>query len=447
MMKMKILNIVCTLFVSVATGSLMSSCSEDEMDFNLGKNEGVEISLKNGVPMVMNVSFEGDDAITRSEDYVWPDDATIVMQCSSNNNLASTGAYMCAIYSASTDSWTLYNFNQKEVYNVELYQVHYSEGLFSDMTEKIAELDSWLLYSDATKPGYVDRLIINGKWDGVASTCSYKDGVFYLNCMLQPLYGRVRFVSDTMPDSDFYCSHSRNCCNGDVKYNLTGYNNSGAPTSFMSLLEFSQESDGRYYSQYIHARAVPEVELYGGDSAKSYVYRYKGFREIPRGKSGCIELPSSIETSDTWQCEELVNVLSSEEISFHFSDNQTLYIDLIGMKAYTDLNEYKANSNTFDSSVGVYAEVSYNVEFTGLSIYGSVYLIVDNGSFSKSKNYFEGNCWLYKSHNSLASSGTIRGHCCEHVVSSVGYYPYLELVGGSNCSGTLTIRRSKISNF
>lgn len=425
----------------------ISEHDDTEVNVSLEKlDDGKNISLKasttgsaDDIQFSLNMKMKDYGTVKNENNYDWKDGSTIFISCLDKCNSASSGETMYARYSSS-DGWRLHNFNGVEIDETPVYQVLCFEKIDGMENRKIDQFRKTLYYTDSNHTGYVDRFMSDGEWVGPQSTFSFKDGKFQLNTKLVPLYGRVRFVTDVLPSDSVSYNHAQNCIKGDVWYKFRGYANNGTPVSKTKTMKFHKEQDGKYYSDYIYARAIPEVKI------GNVVYRYNNHRSIFEGNSETIALPNRKDLADCWTPERYFHELKTNTISYSFDPGEPIYIDLEDLKFYRVLKQMHDNRSKYMSSVGLYVSVEYDIEINGDQKNVDVYLNIDNGSPDYKKNYYEGISNSYRRYT-ISTSGRLTAHCCSNANTPVGFYPYIKIIPNSFSSGILKIKRVWISDF
>ena len=409
--------------------SLFASCLNESLIDNVPSTEK---SIREGVPMVLNLSIENGSSITtRSTDYKWEDGATLLI--SGGIIFTEKGYYLYAVYKEDT-GWRVYNLNGNEAEGQ--CDVYYSESLTYE-TVKAGIFDSGA-YGGVYASTWYDR--DRYAWiKEEESTCSYKDGIFYLNTTLVPLYGRVRFVADSPITAEY--NHARvNLFPSEINV----VNVSAAATDYLT---FHKESDGKYYSNYIYSDAIPEIHI--GD----YVYKYRGNTLLERGASGCISLPTVPYTTATWTCEKYFEIVLDTEKTIELNGDGNGYF-----QQYTQLsskntgnedtggNEGRGN-NIIRSSIGLNVEMEFTMHSRSGSTLSSY--IESQNSFDRTARYYEGCAYHviptqigvrqhFKIHNCYTSEGD---WFCPYVRATPSY------PGEAACVVKMTIHKTKLSNF
>lgn len=395
-----------------------------------------------GVPLVLDLTIDNYGVTESGNEFNWKDGTTLFLSCTEKSNCASKGETMYARYS-SNDGWILYNFNNEEFEDLPLHQVICVENMHADPNTFIKKFKTWLFYSESTEAGYIDRYMSDNKMIGDQSSCSFKNGKFYLSSKLKPLYGKVRFAANSLPTDSVEYNHATYCIKGDSKYGFKGYANDGTPVSRTRKLNFHKGNDGKYYSDYVYARAIPELRI------GSLVYRYNSHRTIPQGQAETIELPNRKALAYYWTAERYFTELKTPENSYQFDPGEPIYIDLENLNLYRTIRELHAKSSKYMSSAGLTVCVDYEIELTGNDASADMYLNIDNGTPDYKRNYFEGvsNSYRHITKSTQPIRGRMITHCCNDTSLPHGFYPYLKLIPNAYASGVLKIKRIRISDF
>ena len=374
-------------------------------------------AVLDGVPMALDVEFEDDDALTKSDAFAWPDGATLYIK-EPIGSVIGTHYTIYAVYKENI-GWTAYNLNGKE--GDSECDVYYSE--------------SWNYVGN---DDYLSQLQATGGAYGGKATCSYRNGTFYLKTILSPLYGRIRFSSDLLVDAEY--KHSGNFIRGSSCKNVSS-------TDYLSF----HEENGRYYSDYIYTNVIPEIRI--GD----YVYMYRGNRLIQPGESGCISLPTINETTSNWLCEKYLEVTyTNKSVSLNTDDYDSICYQLYAQQKDHDSGsggdfekyDYGAGPNIFPSSIGLNMELDFTV---------TSYNHVGYGSTLELRISPLGQSFIYVNLNKSERKKE-KIHVCytdRYVNTADGFVPYVCIRKSydsksdsyKHCTASITFYEIKLSNF
>lgn len=422
--------------------SLFVSCSNESLIDNVPSTEN---SIREGVPMVLNLSIEnGGSTTTRSTDYKWEDGATLAIN--PKEDLVEKGYFLYAVYKADI-GWMVYNLNGNEAEGQ--CDVYYSESWTYETVQTWAYefaqtgRGNTAAYSGIYASRWYDRDW--GNYIKEESTCSYKDGIFYLNTTLVPLYGRVRFVADSPITAEY--NHARveviEPSDGDWI---------SAFAAATDNLAFHKESDGKYYSNYIYSDAIPEIRI--GD----YVYKYRGNTLLERGTSGCISLPTVPYTTANWTCEKYFEIVLDTEKTIELNGDGIRYFQL-----YTQLSSKNTGgedaegskgrgNNIIHSSIGLNVEIDFTVHSRSSSWFSAFIESQNSNDYSttfQSSRYYEG-CASYVINVPLSIRQQLKIHNC-YTSEADWFCPYVRATSSDSfikaCVVNLTIHKTKLSNF
>ncbi|MDO5395064.1 MAG: hypothetical protein Q4F07_03765 [Bacteroidales bacterium] len=270
----------------------------------------------------------GFDSGARSDEYVWPDGAILMITGTGHAVDASKDVY--ATYSTS-DGWTVYNYDGTPL-SKEPCQVYYQEH--------VREPAGYTGIYDATGAYYRTQ---------AAATFTFANGIFDLTALLKPVSGRVRFVSESEPE--------------EVKYNFAKYSMSGSTSQDnfgyeTETMQFHQEDDGKWYSDYIYTTSMPNLKI------GSYVYKFDKKSTLSAGESGFVAIPADDDyanwTREEYQYEE------AGAYSYSGSYSTTIYLP-----SYS----FSSDDYSYISNIACVTNVDFYVwtESTSTSVYYDQY--------------------------------------------------------------------------
>lgn len=408
------------------------SCSDETMIDDVFTEE--ENKRDEGVPMVLNLNFEDEKGKTRASDYQWKDGATLLLYPIDSYDLkGNDGTYIYAVYHEST-GWIAYNLSGKETSGNRI-EVIFSESWtydsiksdeYSSSSSGGSYRNNWYDYDDL-------------EWYYTPTSYSYEDGIFYLSTRLKPIYGRVRFVSELPMVVEY--NHALNNCK-----NYPDADN-GKDAAAISTLEFHQETDGKYYSNYIYANAIPELKI--GD----YVYKYRGNTILQEGVSGCITLPVTSETTNTWICEKYFEI-NYDSQTIECNGDEFSYYQLYAKEFSERCGDTDPNGNIGNGPNLIHSLIGLNVELD-FTVNSS---LTDNfhiGMYIKSKmdgylgEYYSGEAYFPLRSPNVGLRRLIRIHNCYTELDN-WFCPYLYIGNSiieSACVANVTLHKIKFSNF
>lgn len=285
--------------------ALMCSCDDFE---TVIENVSPQPEKEYSMTFVGSVGF---DAESRA-DYNWPLGSVLRIKLPSK---AISGDYIWATYTAE-GIWTLTNFNGGSTNNAAC-EVMYIEGA------SVSDYNSY--YFDACHPIYFTS----------TGNFSFADDQAQLQATLQPMTGRIRFVSGYNP-SGAYANRATYQLNEEKTYVESSL------TYATTGLTFEQQEDGKWYSQYIYTLNVPNIKYL------TKVYKYTAKTTLSKGQSVVINLPNA-NSSTGW---------FSETYSVRTSTNKTIDGTL-------DKNYYLPNCTTtssyFYSQIGCVRRITIEV--------------------------------------------------------------------------------------
>lgn len=410
-------------FVSIV---MTSSCTDEYISEI--QDVQCEDSFPQGIPMVADFQLESD---TRSvEPYQWPDGAVLRIWGTPvcGESLSTTGSdySIYALYSVS-EGWSVYRLNPNVTGEIIITNIIYAENWYYS--------DSWFTADNYDIPAeYAAYYNQETRDNFVSPDCKYENGKFYLSAVLHPAFGRVRFVSEK--DMDVEYNHAKYDLYNDADFQMkdTAHNH--------ARLSFHLGNDGKYYSDYIYAAAIPELKI------NDYVYRYKGEVEMKPGKTGILTLPTTTSSNNTWLCEKYFEIVKYPEITVDLDEE-------------SETHRYNLYSNNFfkytssipldecvSSQIGITATIKYTVNSYNSNSKGYYFCL--NSKSSDSDKYYEGDSKWGWSLRYYESENQRTLHACD--VPSHDKY-ILQLFPGSHDSSqdpskmNVTFHQIKISNF
>lgn len=387
---------------------VMTSCS-DEIQIN--ETEEKAIPRLNGVPTVMNVNIDDGESVTRAEDYEWPEGATMVI-CKDNSTLKIT-----IVYNKET-GWTAYGLGTDEMEEFECYVLYCECWTYEDYLQNPY---FYLENTPSSVPFYCNHSQYYQSYDygkyekgfNNKATCSYKDGVLYLNAILGPFTRRYRFITDTLPPTVEY--------NHAERQFFMRHKDGGSVTS---VLTFQKESDGIYYSNYIYSRMIPELRING------YVYKFIGKQNYAPNASGCVTLPTLNETTSNWICEKYFEIIDETE--------QVVTLNKDSENKYYLLYAHKVGDNPKESENSIASQICLNVEMD------YSYSDYDKSSFSLTVYNSRNGYWNYRNSDNFIKQGYGLFHACpEYDITC--FYPVI--YNYDNVDIDIAIQKIKYSNF